>query len=277
MSKIPKKKIKRIIIGLIIIVGLFLFFWYENKHLVVTTYSYESVKIDKALEGYRIVQISDLHNASFGRNNSRLLDAIDEQQPDIVVITGDIVDANHTSIETALSFAKDLADKYSIYYVTGNHEYWLSDEDRNELISGLEKNGVTVLENESVTISSGNAAFRLVGLDDNNLMDNTLKQLIEGHEDELSVVLAHEPQYLSYYAGAKADLVLSGHAHGGQFRLPFIGGVVAPNQGFNPEYTEGMHSDGSTSMIISRGLGNSIIPIRLFNDPEIVCIEFHKK
>ena len=121
------------------------------------------------------------------------------------------------------------------------------------------------------------AQFELLGIYDGRLQSNTLRTMTEENEnpDVLTVLLAHEPQYLDEYARCGVDLVLTGHAHGGQFRLPWIGGVVAPDQGFFPTYTEGIFTQDNTTMIISRGLGNSVIPVRLFNDPEIVTVTLH--
>lgn len=275
MEKNMKKK--RIIVFIIFCIVLFLFIWYENKHLVINHYVYESEKIGEDLDGFKIIQISDLHNTSFGKGNNKLLTLIKNQNPDIIVLTGDLVDSNHTNIELALEFAEAVNTICPVYFITGNHEKWLSEDDLNELLTGLNERGIIVLDNETRIISKGRTSFCLVGLDDDNLLDDTLMELLQTHENELSVVLAHEPQYIQNYANAKADLVLSGHAHGGQFRLPFIGGVVAPNQGFNPRYTEGMYYNDETTMVVSRGLGNSIIPIRLFNLPEVVCVEFKIK
>lgn len=271
------KIMKRIAIVVMVCVGLIIFFLYENKHLVVSYYSVKSEKFAESFDGFTIVQISDLHNARFGKENKRLLDLIDNQNPDMIVITGDLVDSNHANINTVLKFAEDMTAICQVYYVTGNHEYWLSKDDLNDLLTGLRERDVTILDNESVQIEKDGASFCLVGLDDNNLMDDTLGNLLRDNETIFSLVLAHEPQYIQSYANAKADLVLSGHAHGGQFRFPFIGGVVAPNQGFNPSYTEGEYIVDTTTMIVSRGLGNSIIPVRLFNDPEIVCVVLNRK
>lgn len=191
-----KKRIRFYTISACLIALILLFFWYENHHLVVTEYIYQSDKVKDNLKGYRIIQISDLHNAEFG------------------------------------------------------------------------------YDNENVDISAGDSNFCFIGLDENSLTSNTLKNIMEKIENSnLSVVLAHEPQYLSQYALTGCDLVLAGHAHGGQFVLPFLGAVVAPDQGFFPQYTSGKHQEKQTTMYISRGLGNSIIPVRLFNAPEIVCIE----
>ncbi len=269
-----KKKIGKLI-KIICVVALFIcFFWYENHHLTVTTYTYQSEKTDADLNGYRIVQISDLHNAEFGHDNRKLLKKISELEPDIIVITGDIVDSNHTDIQTSVSFVKQAVLISDVYYVTGNHEYWLTKDDQAELFNGIEQTGAVILNNECVDISVGESGFCLIGLDDNSLSNGTLDHLISEIDDEkLSVVLAHEPQYLSKYSSAGCDLVLTGHAHGGQFILPFVGAIVAPDQGFFPEYTSGKHQEKDTTMYISRGLGNSIIPVRLFNDPEIVCVD----
>lgn len=291
--KSRKKRLAKMLIVVLIVWG---FCWLQNNWLVVSHYTYESDKLPQEFEGYRIVQISDLHNATFGKDNSRLMEKIRELSPDMVVITGDVVDSNHTNLEVAIAFAKQVATEYTTYYVTGNHENWLEESERTELLSGLKDAGVICLSDEFVEISKGDSSITLVGLNDESLSGPTLKlvlskedeatdqgasgtdgdegQALPGVEASLQILLAHEPQYLENYSQAGVDLVLTGHAHGGQFRIPFIGGgLVAPDQGFFPKYTEGMHEMGSTTMIISRGLGNSIIPVRLFNLPEIVCVE----
>lgn len=276
MEQKPKKILLRkiVITGTIVLLLLF-FFWYENNHLVISSYEYRNEKITEDMNHFRIVQISDLHNACFGRNNERLIQKVLNLNPDLVVLTGDVVDSNHIDLSVAFGLVKQIASVCPVYYVTGNHENWLSEPERMELLDGMKENGAILLENEAVLISSGNDAFYLIGLDDNHLADDTLTTLMETCEKErLTIVLAHEPQYLSRYSRAGADLVFSGHAHGGQFILPFLGPVIAPDQGFFPAYTEGAYQQGTTTMYVSRGLGNSIIPVRLFNDPEIVCIDF---
>ncbi len=273
MKKQTKKLLyKKIGIPVIIILILIPFFWFQNKHLVITEYTYESDQIGAELDGYRIVQISDLHNAIFGKQNQTLLDAIQSCSPDIIVITGDLVDSNHTNVECAIRFVEEAVKIAPVYYVTGNHEYWLETSEREQMLEGIRSAGANDLEDETVCIEAGASSFLLVGMDDKHLADQTLKELLTD-QSELSIVLAHEPQFFSGYADAGADLVLSGHAHGGQFRLPFVGGLVAPDQGFLPEYTSGEYRIADTEMIVSRGLGNSIIPVRLFNYPEIVCVE----
>ncbi len=262
---------------MLIIIILIPFCLFQNKHLVITTYTYESEKLGADLDGYRIVQISDLHNAEFGKENKKLLETIRSCSPDIIVITGDLVDSNHTNVERAVAFVKEAVKIALVYYVTGNHEYWLEPSENEQMMQGILAAGACDLDDEAVCIEKGDSSFMLAGLDDQHLSDETLKNLLQEQKNELSIVLAHEPQYLQNYANAGADLVLTGHAHGGQIRLPFVGGIVAPDQGFLPEYTSGKYNRADTEMIVSRGLGNSIIPVRLFNYPEVVCVELRCK
>lgn len=266
-----KKYIKSALV-LLIVIALLLFCSYQNRHLETTYYTYKAEQLGADLEGYRIVQISDLHNVKFGKNNQKLVDRIRECEPDMIVLTGDLVDSNHTNVDRAVQFVDEIVKICPVYYVTGNHEYWLDTSEYENLMDGVASAGVIILDDQIVEISRGDAKFRLVGLDDKSLADGTLEALLSD-EKELTVVLAHEPQYFARYAGTGVDLVLSGHAHGGQFRLPFVGGIVAPDQGFLPEYTAGEYYMNGTEMIVSRGLGNSVIPVRLFNYPEIVCVE----
>lgn len=262
----------KVLLILLVIVCFFIFFYYENNHLVVTEYHYRNAKISDTLNGYRIVQLSDIHNKVFGKDNQGLLKMVREQEPNMIVITGDLVDSNHTNIDAALALVAQLTTICPVYYVTGNHEYWLTNENQENLMNGLSNAGVIYLKDETKGISIGKDSFSLIGLDDNSLFNSTLQELMNADHDDFTVLLAHEPQYLQQYSKTGVDLVLTGHAHGGQFRLPFLGPLVAPDQGFFPEYTDGIHIWGDTTMIISRGLGNSVIPIRLFNDPEIVTV-----
>ena len=282
-----KQKYIKLAVTLSIVIVIILFCNFQNKHLETTHYTYAAEQLGADLEGYRIVQISDLHNAKFGKDNQKLVDRIRECEPDMIVLTGDLVDSNHTNVDRAVQFVNEIVKICPVYYVTGNHEYWLEASEYDELMSGLTGAGAVILDDQVVEISRGDAKFRLVGLDDKSLADGTLGTLLndqaeqkeetadneDSGEKTLTVVLAHEPQHLARYAGTGVDLVLSGHAHGGQFRLPFVGGIVAPDQGFLPEYTAGEYYMNGTEMIVSRGLGNSVIPVRLFNFPEIVCVE----
>ncbi|SEL43846.1 metallophosphoesterase [Ruminococcus albus] len=272
----PKLTKKKIIILSAVIVLLTIFCIFQNKYLTVTEYTFTSPKVTTASDGFTIMQISDLHNAEFGRNNSRLISKIKENSPDIIVITGDIVDSNHTNIDTAIELCNQATKIAPCYYITGNHEMWLDATESEKLYSGINSAGVTILDNTTVILDND---IYLTGLGDDHLYNGTLAELSKTvPENALHIVLAHEPQYLEEeYTLSSPDLIITGHAHGGQFRLPFIGGIVAPDQGFFPKYTSGEYKSGDTTMYVSRGLGNSVIPLRLFNTPELNLLKIKTK
>lgn len=269
----------------LIAVLLVLIIWtiWGNTALMVSTVTVSSNRIPTAFNGFLIAQVSDLHNAVFGENNAELLQILSECKPNIIVVTGDLVDAEHTDIDVALDFAKEAAQIAGTYYVTGNHEGSLSQYD--ELKTGLESMGVVVLEDASMQLEYNGEKVTLIGLSDPSftlkgnmigevpaMVDTKLRGLI-GDKDDYTILLSHRPELFETYVNCGVDLVLSGHAHGGQFRLPFIGGLVAQNQGLFPKYDAGLYTKGDTNMIVCRGLGNSIIPIRFNNRPEIVLLE----
>lgn len=268
--KLSKRKIINFIL---ILTGLFIFCEINNQWLVTTEYVYQNQKIPKEFEQFRIVQISDLHNTEFGSQNQRLLTKIEDLRPDILVITGDIVDANHTKSDVAIRFCEQAVTICPVYVITGNHELWLDATEQQVLYDGIRNSGAVILNNKMTEITKNQESVFLCGLDDASLSGGTLKELSQNFEqDKLTVLLAHEPQYFADYCNYAPDLILTGHAHGGQVRLPVIGGLVAPDQGFFPEYTAGSFTQDDTTMIISRGLGNSVIPVRVFNLPEIVSV-----
>ena len=254
-----------------------------NTALMVNTITVSGNQIPLEFSGFRIAQISDLHNAEFGEKNARLLNILSEIKPDIIVITGDLVDARHTDVSIALSFAEEAVQIAPVYYVTGNHEASLSQYEK--LKTGLESAGVIILEDKAVQLERSGSFLTLIGLSDpnfairNNLfnevpaMISTKLNDLTKDETSYTVLLSHRPELFTTYVSCGVDLVLSGHAHGGQFRLPLIGGLVAPNQGFFPKYDAGLYAEGRTNMIVSRGIGNSIIPLRFNNRPEIVLVE----
>ena len=266
-----------------------LFIWtvWGNKALMANTVAISSGRIPAAFSGFRIAQVSDLHNAEFGDGNAELLKLLSESKPDIIVITGDLIDANHTDVGIALGFAQESVRIAPTYYVTGNHEATCSQY--GDLKAGLEEAGVIVLEDEAISLERGGETIALLGLADPDFMvkgdmfgevpamvSTKLKNLI-GDESGYTILLSHRPELFETYVDGGIDLVFSGHVHGGQFRLPFIGGLVAPNQGLFPKYDAGLYTDGGTSMVVSRGIGNSIIPFRFNNRPEIVLVELNAK
>ena len=282
-----KTKKKFIVHATIVAILILLIIWiaYGNTDLEIYKYNVKSEDIPSEFDNFRIVQISDLHNAEFGENNEKLLLMLKQADADIIAITGDMIDSRNTDIDVAISFAQKAVNIAPVYYVNGNHESRVLGE-YEKLKQGLTDAGVTILENSSADITIGDETISLIGINDPTfrmeLVDDTMEQNI-AHQlvsvipdnDNYKVLLAHRPEYFDVYAG-NVDLVLSGHAHGGQFRIPFIGGLVAPGQGFFPEYYEGSHIKENTEMIVSRGIGNSIITFRINNKPEIIVAELTK-
>ena len=281
MMKLTKKKF---IIAILCVLLISLVIWtiWGNTALEVNEYEITSGRIPEAFNGFRIAQVSDLHNAEFGEGNSDLIELLSQTDSDIIVITGDLVDSRQTDIEIALEFARQAVKISPVYYVTGNHEARVSEYE--ELKMGLVEVGVTVLENQKVQITREGESITLIGVDDPSFREDYLfgdaasvsraaLSDLQNESDGYTVLLAHRPELFDIYVESGVDLVFSGHAHGGQFRLPFIGGLVAPNQGFFPKYDAGLFSEENTTMIVSRGVGNSIIPMRFNNRPEIIVAE----
>lgn len=274
------------VIGTIFFILLIWTVW-GNKALMVSTISISSSHIPAAFSGFRIAQVSDLHNSEFGKNNTELLKLLSESRPDIIAITGDLIDANHTDVGIALGFAQESVRIAPTYYATGNHE--AASPQYDTLKAGLEEAGVIVLEDEAVSLERNGETITLLGLGDPDftvkgdmfgetsaMVSTKLKNLDDG-EGGYTILLSHRPELFETYVNCGIDLVFAGHAHGGQFRLPFISGLVAPNQGLFPQYDAGLYTDGSTSMVVSRGIGNSIIPFRFNNRPEIVLVELNAR
>ena len=282
MTAKNKKRIVVLTILAIILLTLIIWTAWGNTALELNTYTITSEKLPEAFNGYRIAHISDLHNAEMGKDNEKLLSMLREAEPDIIAITGDLIDSRDTNIEIALHFAKEAVKIAPCYYVTGNHEARVSEY--NDLKEGLNELGVIVLEDEKVEIKQYGEKIVLLGVDDPSFQTDYLHgdsvtvmrgnlQELKNEEYAYRVLLSHRPELFETYVESGVDLVLSGHAHGGQFRLPFVGGLVAPNQGLFPKYETGLYTCNSTNMLVSRGIGNSIIPFRFNNRPEVILIE----
>jgi len=265
--------IRRLLILTAVLAALAGYVWWGNGALMLTRIPVSLPELPAEFSGFRICQVSDLHNASFGEENADLLRMIDECEPDIIVLTGDLIDAHRTDVEVSAGFAAEAAKIAPVYYVTGNHEASARKEYK-QMKAAMEAAGVNVLENELVTLERGEAVVSLMGIHDRGFTDlsDSLTALAPQAEG-CTILLAHRPEYIGTYAGAGADLVFSGHAHGGQFRFPFVGGILAPGQGFFPEYDAGLYQVQGTQLIVSRGLGNSRFPFRLNNRPEVILAE----
>ncbi|MFJ8526467.1 metallophosphoesterase [Bacillus sp. NPDC094106] len=282
-----KKRYKKLLIIGALAIGVSAFSYVQNNLISVSKISITSSKIPSNFKGFKIVQLSDLHSKKFGENQEVLIEKVKSLNPEIIVITGDLIDSKRYDAAASLKVMKELVKHYPVYFVTGNHESWSGRYDSFE--KELKRHNVIVLRNEHVRIQKDGQEIYLLGIDDpaftvknndkNEEITTVKNEIVKAKStidsDGYKLLLSHRPELLQVYAEQQIDLVLSGHAHGGQVRLPLIGGLVAPNQGVLPKYTAGLYEEQNTSMIVSRGLGNSVIPQRVFNRPEIVVVQLN--
>lgn len=269
----------------ILVILLIVYLNYENSSLQISNYEIMSNKIPKEFNNYKIIQVSDFHNTKSKKLTEDLISEIKKQKPNSIVITGDLIDSRKTNINVAINFIKQIKDYAPIYFVSGNHE--ASTNSYSELKTKLIENGATILDNKVEVIELNDSKINILGIDDpaiaheSFVTDEEIVKIeinnLEYDKNNYSVLLSHRPEVLNVYVKNEIDLVLTGHAHGGQIRIPFIGGLVAPNQGLFPKYTSGKLEEKQTTMIVSRGIGNSILPFRVNNNPELVVITLKSK
>lgn len=245
-----------------------------------------TVKSDKIGEGkrLRIVMLSDLHSYSYGTDQSLLVNKVAKQQPNIILLCGDIVD-DKKPVSGAQLLLQQITQIALCYYVSGNHEYW--SEDADAIFDMMVSYGIRVLHNESETITVDGEQYTICGVDDPAANGQRVrrsygesKDYLEAlrrfeslPDDTFNILLAHRPEYIQEYAQYPFDLTLCGHAHGGQWRIPHLmNGLIAPNQGFFPEYAGGLYACGDMTAIVGRGLVRDWKP-RLFNPPEVVVVD----
>ena len=270
------KKKKKVIILLAIFITIFVLAF--DVRLQITTYTIKSSEIKGEV---KLALITDLHSCDYGENQKNLLDKIAESNPDAVLLGGDIFD-DILEDTNAKIVVENLAKKHKTYYVSGNHEWWSGRMD--EMFGFLSSSGVNILRGNGVNLNVGENEICIWGIDDPevNTYDPSFpsweKQLEkvgkEANTSKFNLLLSHRPEYAKMYLGYDFDVVLSGHAHGGQFRIPFImNGLFAPNQGFFPEFAGGIYSFGEKQMIVSRGLSRESTRIpRIFNRPQLVFV-----
>ena len=272
---------KKIFISVGIVMAVVLLVIAMDSRLLVCSYVLESDAVDAPV---RIALVTDLHSCRYGDKQAELIEAIQRENPDVILMSGDIFDDQKDDTNTDL-FLAGLAGKYPMYYVTGNHEYRSGEDAFLNKMAILEKHSVTVLSDVSVTVEVGDQTLTLCGVNDPAVTKRmpdagpytARLDLVKPIEDAdtFTVLLAHRPEYFEAYAARDFDLVLCGHAHGGQWRIPYLlNGLLAPNQGFFPKYAGGLYEQDGTTMIVSRGLARetTLVP-RIFNRPELVIIE----
>ncbi len=272
------------------IVLLALFGRWQNNGIVVSHIVFTCKHVPREFDGFQILHVSDLHNKTFGEGQKKIASVMAGLKPDIIAVTGDLIDKRRDGTGAALLLASEAVKIAPIYYVPGNHERTSGVYEK--LAERLKACGVRVIANDAMSIERRGAAITVIGVkdwqffrthseykktkDDYPKADKDfakkLGELAAAHPSGFRLLLSHRPEKMDIYAQIGFDLVLTGHAHGGQWRMPFIGGLYAPHQGLFPKYTSGLHKKGATSMVVSRGLGNSQFPLRLGNRPELVMV-----
>ena len=275
-----------LIILLIAAIPIGIIYYDSNTRLVTTEYSIHFDDLPEAFDGYRIVLLADLHGAEHGQDNERLVGQIKAANPDIITIAGDFIDRFQPGnpvekqIETAQTLVRQLVPIAPVYFVTGNHE-WDSGEVR-PFLAMLEENDVTVLRNQHRRVTIGSDSIIIAGVDDPGgpadmiRPEDFIENIQERENPDFLVVLVHRNYNLPLYSELGADLVLSGHAHGGMVRLPFTDGLIGPRYELFPTYTSGVYTQGSTKMVVTRGIGNHLVWTRFLNNPEVVVVELRK-
>ncbi|VYT83959.1 metallophosphoesterase [Clostridium tertium] len=275
------RKAKTLIILVIFIVICIVFSIWQNNSIVISNFDYNKSELPTEFNNFKIVHISDLHNKVFGDEQDKLIGKVEDLSPNIIVITGDLIDRRRYNLEKAMLFINSAVKIAPVYYVSGNHEAWSGKyyEIKERLIDA----GVIVMEDSELDITRGNNSIKLLGLSDpdfltSDYIDGTDTSKVEeklkewSEIEEFKILLSHRPELFDLYSENNIDMIFSGHAHGGQIRIPFVGGLIAPDQGFFPKYTAGSYNEKKSTMFVSRGLGNSLFPVRVFNRPEIISV-----
>lgn len=258
---------KAVILTVLILACSALAIWNSqlNKSPVLNVITVKESNLPADFNGFRIAHISDFHSAE--NMTGKVINLLQEAKPDIICITGDLIDLHDQNPDVALDLVEKAMEIAQCYFVTGNHERQSSSLLFNMLLEGMAERGVILLEKE--VLQRNDSEIALFG----NFHGNAKEEEFMPGYDGYKILLSHYPEDMEYYNFAKYDLVLTGHAHGGLLRMPFIGGIYAPGQGIFPKYDAGLYTNGNTDMVVSRGIGNSGLTRRFNNQPEVVLIE----
>lgn len=248
----------------------------SRDDLEISRYEVASQKLPESFDGFKIVQLSDLHGAEFGEDGMELVEKVKELEPDIIALTGDFV-TDEGDLAAVKKLAGRLTELCPVYFVSGNHEFGsgLAIKVRNI----LERAGVKYLSNEYLTISRGEDEILLGGVEDPLAYadmlspDELAQKMNDAAPDAFKILLGHRNYWMTEYPELPVDLIFCGHAHGGLIRIPGVGGLIGTDRRLFPDFDAGEYNNGRYTLIVSRGLGNSVPIPRVFNRPEIVCVE----
>ncbi len=283
MNTKRRKKRRWLIAAGVIIFLLLLFIWlmYDSSaNLQVSRYEAASEKLPESFDGFTIVQLSDLHGAQFGSDGTALAEKVRELEPDMIALTGDFV-TDEGDLDAVRQLVSELSEICPVYFVSGNHEFGsgLAQKVRQIMTDA----GVKYLSNEFVSIDRGEDSIILGGVEDPlayaDMIDppELARRMNEADPAAFKVLLGHRNYWMEEYPDLPVDLILSGHAHGGLVRIPGVGGVIGTDRSLFPDYDAGEYDNGAYTLIVSRGLGNSVPVPRLLNRPEIVVVTLRTK
>jgi predicted MPP superfamily phosphohydrolase len=289
------KKAARTILYLgLIALAISCFLLYSNNAIKISRFTVNIKELPGDCAGLRIVHISDLHGKTFGRQNRRLAGAINRLEPDLILVSGDMIDSHSDDGSAFIDLLGTLAGRYPVYCSLGNHEQivqGMTASDRyGHFVKRLRDSGAILLDNERAEIDKNGATFGIYGLTAMlyHYSSEEMAEIWEGaglkatfiedqlgppQDGEVTILLAHNPKYFQEYVRWGPDLICAGHIHGGVIRLPLLGGLLSPDLTFFPPYSAGLYYSGETTMHVSRGLGNSVIPFRILNRPDLSLIE----
>ncbi|MFS0671651.1 metallophosphoesterase [Ornithinibacillus sp. 179-J 7C1 HS] len=275
-NKVKRKfyYLKRLVFvfGFLFILGSFVKAYFDTNVFKVNNVQFESLKLPSDFE-LRVLQISDVHNKVFGDNNEKLINMVEESNADFIVLTGDLIDRSTDSFRDVFLLVEEIKRvNQDVFFVTGNHEW--ENKRIEEFLVGLKERGITILSNENTQIRIDGTVINLVGIDNESTNHENMKLAFEKVDsDHYTILLSHSPGVVLKYDDIYADLILSGHTHGGQVRFPLIGAVIAPDQGFFPELDKGVFEFGEEQYLyIDSGLGTSIAPVRFLNQSQVSLI-----
>lgn len=248
----------------------------SRDDLEISRYEMKSQKLPESFDGFKIVQLSDLHGAEFGEDGMELVEKVKELEPDMIALTGDFV-TDEGDLAAVEKLAARLTELCPVYFISGNHEFGsgLAVKVRNI----LERAGVKYLSNEYLTISRGEDGILLGGVEDPLAYadmlspDELAQKMNDAAPDAFKILLGHRNYWMTEYPELPVDLIFCGHAHGGLIRIPGVGGLIGTDRRLFPDFDAGEYNNGRYTLIVSRGLGNSVPIPRVFNRPEIVCVE----
>lgn len=267
-------KKKYLLLLLIPIFLIYLIIGFKNE-LVITHYDYYNAKIPAEFDGYKILQISDLHCKNFGTEQSDLISSIHACNPDIIVLTGDIIDDTLISIKPVYDLIAGLNQQYPIYFITGNHELEPSaSKSYGDMLDIFKSFNVTLLDDSTMALEKNGRSIHLHG---QKFRSKYIVNYLEpANENHFNILLYHASDFFDLIAPFNYDLILSGHIHGGVVRLPIVGGLLSADGSLFPKYDRGKYTMQHSTLIVSAGLGDASIP-RFYNNPEIVLITLHSE